>query len=70
MTGTFRRSKYPKIDHTTFGGFIFHSDFNTDCRGKDNKHGSPIASRIIQDQKFDKECKNNINIRRRNYKND
>lgn len=38
-------------EHIHFGGLIYSSDFNTDYRGKDNTHGSIIASRIESDFK-------------------
>lgn len=60
MTGTTNRYGIYEIDHTKFGGLIFPSDFNTDYKGKDNKNGSIIASRIAQDQKFDNQCRKNI----------
>lgn len=49
--------------HNTFGGIIYSSDFNTDYRGKDNKHGSAIADRIIRDRKFDRSCMLNATLR-------
>lgn len=56
-----------KVDHSTFGGIINESDFYTSYRGKDNVHGSSIAARIVADQKFDEQCRNNSNnINRRN----
>lgn len=66
MTETFHKTKNYKIDHSTFGGLIFHSDFNTDYRGKNNDYGSPIAKRIIQDNNFDTQCKKNL-IYKLNY---
>ena len=60
-TGTY------KHDPTTFGGLIYESDFNTDFRGKDEK-SSPIASRIMADMKFDKECKQFAENRDKNKK--
>ena len=54
MPETFYRTRNYKVDHTTFGGIIYPSDFNTDYRGKDNTNGSFIAQRIISDWKFDK----------------
>ena len=49
------------MDHTQFGGYVYASDFNTDYRGKSSIHnGSIIASRIARDQKFDEQCKKNI----------
>ncbi|MDE7016026.1 MAG: hypothetical protein K2P65_00425 [Lachnospiraceae bacterium] len=47
--------------HTTFGGKIYLSDFNTDYRGKPKAGGSAIASRIAQDAKFDEQCRRNAN---------
>ena len=61
-TGTYRH------DPTTFGGLIYESDFNTDFRGKDEK-SSPIASRIMADMKFDKQCRLLAQSRERNKNN-
>lgn len=44
-------------DHTTFGGCIYLSDFETDYRGKDTLEGSSIAKRIAADWRFDNTCK-------------
>lgn len=41
-------------DHSTFSGFIYSSDFNTE-----NPASRNIASRIISDWKFDAQCKTN-----------
>ncbi len=57
MTEKFNKYNTYKVDHTKFGGLIYPSDFNTDYRGKDNIHGSPIASRIERDLKTEKEYK-------------
>lgn len=65
MTETFYRTGRHEIDHTTFGGEIFPSDFNTH-RGKDNTNGSTIASRIASDWIFDNRCQKNIEERIRN----
>lgn len=59
MTGTFYRTGTYEVNHTTFGGIICSSDFNTDYRGKDNTNGSPIAKRIASDEKFDQQCRKN-----------
>ena len=45
-----------KTGNTTFGGLILESDFNTDYRGKDRDYSS-VARRIMDDWKFDKQCK-------------
>lgn len=68
MTENFYTRNY-NTDHTTFGGLIFPSDFETDYRGNDNKNGSSIAHRIATDQKFDEECRKNIEFRNRNWRN-
>ena len=60
MTEVFYQAKSHKIDPSTFGGLIFPSDFNTDYRGKNNDHGSPIARRIEQDNRFDMQCRNSL----------
>ena len=65
MTEKFNRYGIREIDHTTFGGIIYPSDFNTDYRGKDNTNGSSIASRIISDQKFDERCRKTL-LRKQN----
>ena len=57
MPETFYRTGLHNIDHSTFGGLVYSSDFNTDYRGKDNTNGSCIAQRIIADWEFDKQCR-------------
>ncbi len=52
-------------DHSTFGGLIFQSDFETDYRGKDSNNGSTIAQRIASDFRFDAQCRKNIENRER-----
>ena len=59
MTGTTNRYGIYEVDRTTFGGFIYLSDYNTDNRGKNNANGSPIAHRIVNDSKFDRQCRKN-----------
>lgn len=63
MTEKFNRYGIREVDHATFGGIIYPSDFNTDYRGKDNTYGSPIAQRIISDRKFDQQCRKAIEER-------
>lgn len=60
MTERFNRYGIYEVDHSTFGGVIFPSDYNTDYRGKNNTHGSPIAKRIADDKKNDEQYKKNI----------
>ena len=66
MLETFCTTGKHEIDHSTFGGEIFPSDFNTDYRGKNNTNGSTIALRIASDWIFDKKCQKNIEERIRN----
>lgn len=66
MTEIYYKTRNYSIDHTTFGGLINLSDFNTDNRGKRNSNGSPIAKQIESDNKFDKQCKTNAEYRNRN----
>ena len=63
MTEKFKTCGIREVDHSTFGGIIYPSDFNTDYRGKNNTDGSPIAKRIISNQKFDEYCRQNSFIR-------
>ena len=42
--------------HTTFGGVVYLSDFDTNHRGNHNSKGSSIARRIIADWSFDNQC--------------
>ena len=65
MTQTTNRYGIYKIDYTTFGGIICPSDYNTELRGKLNTKGSPIAKRIMSDNKFDIQCRRNIDFRTR-----
>lgn len=67
MTRNYYTTRNYEINHTTFGGLICESDFNTEFR-KDNsksKEGSSIASRIMSDWRFDEECRKNIENRKR-----
>lgn len=47
-------------NRNTYGGLILASDFCTDYEGTKN-----IAERIAADWQFDKQCKKNIEARRR-----
>ena len=60
MPETFYRTGKYKVDHTTFGGLIYPSDFDP-CYTNGN-----IASRIENDKKFDEKCRNNILYRKNN----
>lgn len=53
-----------KIDHSTFGGIVYLSDFNTGRRGKDSG-GSVMAKRIMEDKLFDERCRKNCEYTRR-----
>lgn len=46
-----------KISHSQFGGLVYPSDFNTECRKRNNASGSPIAKRIAGDRQFDEQCR-------------
>ena len=60
--------KYNGIDHSTFGGIIHTSDFNTGNRIGTNTNGSPLASRVIADRRFDNMCCINVKSRDRQSK--
>lgn len=51
------------IDHSTFGGIIYLSDYYTNYNGTDTKGASTIVTRIIDDQRFDHQCKINAENR-------
>lgn len=59
MTGTFYLTKNYNADYSSFGGIIYKGDF-------DKYHSlSDIASRIVLDTRFDKQCKKNTSNRNR-----
>lgn len=60
MTDTFNRLDVRKEDHSTFGGIIYPSDFDT------NYSSGTIAQRIVSDKNFDEQCRRNI-ISRNKY---
>lgn len=60
MQKTYNRHNIMQTDHTTFGGIIYPSDFNTESRKKPRMSGSLIAGRIAQDFRFDETCKKNV----------
>ncbi len=59
MQDTYRRIQTKLADHTTFGGVIYPSDFNTDHKGKRNMKSSLTANRIALDMRFDEACRKN-----------
>lgn len=59
MSRTINRYGIYEVDHSTFGGIIYPSDYNTDNIGKNNYSESPIAKRIVSDSQFDKQCRKN-----------
>ena len=70
MPETYYRTGSYKVDHSTFGGVILSSDYDTMHSGSKN-----IATRIVAAQKFDNWCRNNkgnnYNLpKERNKKND
>lgn len=49
---------------STFGGIVYDSDFNTNYKkGNSSKTGSDLASRIMRDQRFDEQCRQQIHNR-------
>lgn len=66
MTEFYYKNRNYRIDHRTFGGLIYPSDYNTEFLHKHNAKGSPIASRIMADKKFDRQCGINKEIIKRN----
>ena len=61
MPKEFYRTGRYKPNHTTFGGLIYQSDFNTDYSGNTNANGSVVASKIASDWRFDESCKKKTN---------
>ena len=57
MTKTNYITNIQKGNHSTFGGNIYFSDFDT------NHANGNIANRIVQDWAFDMQCKRNIELR-------
>lgn len=66
MTHKTNRYGIYEVDHTKFGGIIYPSDYNTNNIGKNNYNGSPIVARIARDEKFDRQCRNNMERIERN----
>ena len=60
MPKEFYRTGNYKVDHTTFGGLICQSDFNTDYSGN-STNGSSVAAKIASDWRFDESCKKKTN---------
>lgn len=54
-----------KFNHSTFGGFIHPSDFETERGKRVYANGSAIARRIAWDFSFDEQCRKNIENRKR-----
>ena len=61
MTRNYYKTGNYKVDHATFGGLIYQSDFNTDYSGNTNANGSVVASKIASDWRFDESCKKKTN---------
>lgn len=68
MTETFCKTENYKTNHSTFGGIIYSSDFNTSHNEKTNPFGSSIAKRILSDMRFDIQCKRNREFQNRRIK--
>lgn len=43
--------------HQSYGGRVYPSDFNTGYPGKNNPSGSPIASRIASDFRWEQDLR-------------
>ena len=54
MTQSVKRVTGYQSDHSTFGGIIYPSDFNT------NHASGTIADRIARDYLFDRQCRKNL----------
>lgn len=54
MAETFYRTGNYNVDHSTFGGIIYPSDYDP------NFTNGNIASRIENDKKFDDRCRKNL----------
>ena len=53
-----------KSYHTTFGGIIYDSDFNTNYKkGSSSRNGSDIAAIILRDRSFDEQCRRQLQNR-------
>lgn len=58
MTEAFNKNRKYKVDHSTFGGIIYLSDFDTN-----NSTSRNIAQRIVNDKNFDEQCRRIIRNR-------
>lgn len=58
MTIFFCKPEIPIVNHTTFGGKIYFTDFDRKTTLVE------IAEKIISDRKFDQQCMKNIEIRK------
>lgn len=61
------------VNHSTFGGIIYPSDFNTNHAQKGSCMTSSIAKRIVGDWIFDRQCRvseDNARDYRKTVKND
>lgn len=54
MPETYYRTGNYKVDHSTFGGVILPSDYDTGHSGSRN-----MATRIVTAWNFDNQCRNN-----------
>lgn len=57
MPKEFYRIGSYSVDHTTYGGHICQSDFDTEYCRKQDTNGSKVAAKIISDWRFDESCK-------------
>ena len=69
MTGNYKTERFDP-EHTHFGGLIYLSDFYTGCGVKSNTNGSPIASHIEADFKWERKLYENHQKERKNRNTD
>ena len=65
MANKIYTTRINNVDHRTFGGIIEESDFVTDFSGNSCKSSS-IATRIMRDWAFDRQCIKDAENRDRN----
>ena len=68
-TKDYYRTNNYNVDHSTFGGLIHASDFNTEYKKEPKKNeGSSVAAGIASDMRFDRMCEANAINRDKNRK--
>ena len=67
MANDFYKTGKYYVDHSTFGGLIYLSDFNTEHKGTITKRSSTLATRILSDWSFDKQCARDKELSSKQY---